>query len=153
MKILEINQPDSQISEVIEIKSSRNEVINSASIDIEWVSYQGKYQHSKTKIYAAAFCTNWGERIVLHISNYSPSEFPNPEKALISDILFYYNQFPQTFGWYTTGITIYDENTGERLRGRDSDFFILHQRCLYYNLDSPFEIGYKGSYIALKKGS
>ena len=81
------------------------------------------------------------------------SEFPNPERALIKDILFYFYHFPLTFGWYTTGIAVYNDKTGKRIRGKDSDFFILHQRCLYYNLDSPFEIGYKGSYISLKKGS
>ncbi len=153
MKLLQINKSTSQINKINKIKSYRNEVINSASIDLEWVSYKGKYRHIETKIYAAAFCTNWGERIVLHISNYNESEFSNPERALIKDILFYFDQFPLTFGWYSTGITVYDDKTGNRVRGRDSDFFILHQRCLYYNLNSPFEIGYKGSYISLKKGS
>jgi hypothetical protein len=153
MKLLEINKPNSEFNEIKEIKSYRNEVINSASLDLEWIPYKGKYQHNKTQIYAAAFCTNWGQRIVLHISKYQNSKHPNPEKALIMDILFYFNQFPVTFGWYTTGIAVYDDKTGKRIMGKDSDFFLLHQRCLYYNLDSPFEIGYKGSYIALKKGS
>ena len=40
-----------------------------------------------------------------------------------------------------------------RIKGRDSDFFILHQRCLFYNLDSPFEIGYSGRLYSLKKDS
>lgn len=141
------------ISEVIDIKSYRDEVINSASLDLEWIPYKGKYQNDKTKIFAAAFCTNWGERIVLHISKYEKSNYQYPEKELIKDILFYFNQFPLTFGWYTTGIAVYDDKNGKRLRGRDSDFFTLHQRCLFYNLDSPFEIGYKGNYMAVKKGS
>jgi DNA polymerase elongation subunit (family B) len=127
--------------------------MDSASVDLEWISYKGKYHHSKTKIYAAAFCTNWGERIVLHISKYKAPKYPNPEKALIQQILFYFNQFSLTFGWYTTGITVYDEKTGERLRGRDSDFYILHQRCMFYNLESPFELGYSGRYITLKRDS
>ena len=80
-------------------------------------------------------------------------KYPNPEKALIQDILFYFNQFPLTFGWYTTGIAVFDEKTGNWKTGRDSDFFILRQRCLLYNLDSPFEIGYSGNYITLKKDS
>ncbi len=63
---------------------------------------------------AASFCTNWGERIVLHKSDHINN--PNPEKALIQDILFYLNQFPLTFGWYTTGVTVYDEGTGLRMR-------------------------------------
>lgn len=137
----------------MKIESHRDEVINSASVDIEWISFKGKYHHGKTMIYAAAFCTNWGERIVLHISEYKAPKYPNPEKALIQQILFYFNQFPQTFGWYTTGVAIYDEKTGERLRGRDSDFYILHQRCLFHNLDSPFEVGYSGRYITLKRDS
>ena len=83
----------------------------------------------------ACFCTNWGERIVLHISKYSTN--PNPEKALIQDILFYLNQFPLTFGWYSTGVAVYDDRGFNRVRGRDSDFFVLHQRCIFHQLSSP----------------
>ncbi len=123
---------------------------------MEWIPYKGKYNHSKTQIFAAAFCTNWGERITLHICKYKNSENQNPEKALIEDILFYFNQFPLTFGWYTTGVAIskYDSRKKAfQLKGRDSDFFILHQRCLFHKIESPFEIGYNGKYITLKKGS
>jgi len=73
------------------IENYRPEVKNSAAFDLEWLPYKGKYEHTKTKIYAASFCTNWGERIVLHISKYSTN--PNPEKVLIQDILFYLIQF------------------------------------------------------------
>jgi DNA polymerase, archaea type len=138
-------------TDVRDIKNNRQEVLNSASLDLEWIPYTDKYQHSKTQIFAAAFCTNWGERIVLHVSNYKQNQYP--EKALIEDILFYFNQFPLTFGWYTTGIAVYDNKNGNRIKGRDSDFFILHQRCLFYNLYSPFEIGYNQQYIALRKTS
>ena len=67
---------------------------------------------------------------MLHISWYS--DRPNPEKALIQDILFYLNQFPLTFGWY--------DDTGLRIKGRDSDFFVLHQRCVFHHLISPIEV-------------
>lgn len=119
------------------IESYTLEVKNSASLDLEWIPYKGKYQHDKTQIFAACFCTNWGERIILHISIYANCS--NPEKALIKDILFYLNQFPLTFGWYTTGMALYD-NSGLRIKGRDSDLFILHQRCLLYGLRSPVEV-------------
>lgn len=119
------------------IECDRPEVKDTATIDLEWNPYKGKYEHTKTKIFAACFCTNWGERIVLHISRYSES--PIPEKTLIQDILFYLNQFPLTFGWYTTGVAVYDD-TGHRIKGRDSDFFVLHQRCIFYNLTSPIEV-------------
>ncbi len=132
----------------IEIKNYIQEILNSASLVLEWLSYKGQYQHSNTQIFAAAFCTNWGERIVLHISKYKT---PNPEKSLLQDILFYFNQFPLTFGWYTTGVAVYDDK-GNRKEGRDSDF-IMHQRCMYHNLESSFEIGYNGKYIGLKKDS
>ena len=57
------------------------------------------------------------------------------------DILFYLNQFSLTFGWYTTGVAVYDNTGFNRVRGRDSDFFfILHQRCIFYNLTSPIEV-------------
>jgi DNA polymerase, archaea type len=127
------------------IESCRTEVQNSASVDLEWIPYKGKYSHDKTKIFAACFCTNWGERIILHISKYS-NNCSNPEKALIEDILFYLNQFPLTFGWYTTGVALYD-NSGLRIKGHDSDFFILHQRCLLYHLRSPIEV--KNTYTRL----
>jgi DNA polymerase elongation subunit (family B) len=119
------------------IESYRDEIINSASFDFEWIPFKGKYQHDKTKLYAACFCTNWGERVVLHISKYSNKV--SPERALIQDILFYLNQFPLTFGWYSTGVAVYDDQ-GNRVRGRDSDLFILHQRCLLYGVQSPIEL-------------
>lgn len=119
------------------IESYRDEVINSASFDLEWLPFKGEYRHNKTKIYAASFCTNWGERILLHISRYEDKA--SAEQALIRDILFYLDQFPLTFGWYTTGITVYDA-ARNRTKGRDSDLFILHQRCLLYGLSSPIEL-------------
>jgi DNA polymerase, archaea type len=130
----------------LKIESYQPEVLNSASIDLEWSPYKGKYSHEKTRIFAACFCTNWGERIVLHISDYLCLE--NPEMELIRDILSYLEQFPLTLGWYTTGIAIFD-SCGNRKKGRDSDFFILHQRCLLYNLESPFEV--KENYVKFKK--
>jgi DNA polymerase elongation subunit (family B) len=126
------------------IESYKAEVQNSASIDLEWIAYKGKYSHEKTKIFAACFCTNWGERIILHISKYANCS--NPEKELIKDVLFYLSQFPLTFGWYTTGAAVYD-SSDLRIKGRDSDFFILHQRCLLYGLRSPIEV--KQSYTRL----
>jgi DNA polymerase, archaea type len=119
------------------IENHRSEVEKSASMDIEWIPFKGRYAHDKTKIFAACFCTNSGQRIVLHRSRYSDK--PNPEKALIQDILFCLNQFPLTFGWYTTGVAVYDD-TGHRVKGRDSDFFVLHQRCIFYHLTSPIEV-------------
>ena len=132
---------------LVKIESYQLEVLNSASIDLEWTPYKGKYSHDKTQIFAACFCTNWGDRIILHISDYYHIS-ENPEKNLIEDILFYFEQFALTFGWYTTGIAIFDSD-GNRKKGRDSDFFILHHRCLLYNLDSPFEI--KERYIKFKE--
>jgi DNA polymerase, archaea type len=121
-----------------EIDSDRPEVENSASIDLEWIPYKGRYEHDKTKIFAACFCANWGKRIVLHISRYSDRR--DPEKGLIEDIVSYLNQFPLSFGWYSTGVAVYDEATGLRVRGRDSDLFVLHQRCIFYHLSSPVEV-------------
>jgi DNA polymerase, archaea type len=50
------------------------------------------------------------------------------------------NQFPLTFGWYSTGVTVYDNTGLNRIKGRDSDFFVLHQRCTLYHLTSPIEV-------------
>ena len=128
------------------IESYRPEVKNSASIDLEWIPYKGKYEDHKTKIFAACLCTNWGDRIELHISGYVGS--PDPEKALIQDILLYLNQFPLTFGWYSTGVEVYDDNTGLRVRGHNSDLFLLHQRCIFHHLSSPVEL--KKTYARFK---
>lgn len=128
----------------LKIKSNRSEVKNSASFDFEWVKYKGRYEHSKTRIFGASFCTNLGEKVGLHISRYAG------EKALIQDILWYLNQFPLTFGWYSTGIVIYDEK-GNRIKGRDSDLFILHQRCIFHHLRSPVEVTKKYTRLTNKK--
>jgi hypothetical protein len=106
------------------IKSNQPEVKESAAIDLEWIPYKGRYEHGKTKIYAACFCTNEGKKIALHISN-----FPT-ERELVQSILHYFTQFPLTFGWYSTGLAVYDDNDiNLRFKGRDSDHFILHERC------------------------
>jgi DNA polymerase, archaea type len=57
------------------------------------------------------------------------------------------NQFPLAFGWYTTGVAVYDD-AGHRVKGRDSDFFVLHQRCIFYHLTSPVEV--RKAYTRLK---
>jgi DNA polymerase, archaea type len=123
-----------QLEPVIKIKSNRPEVINSVHLDFEWVPYKGKYEHHKTHIYEASFCTNQGERTTLHISNY-----PDQEKGLLEDILFHLKQFPLTFGWYSSSVVVYDKETGQS-DGIDSDLFLLHQRCSYHNLTSPIEV-------------
>ena len=112
------------------IESYRDEVINSASFDLEWIPFKGKYQHDKTKVYAACFCTNWGERIVLHISRYA--DMVSPEKALLQDTLFYLDQFPLTFGWYSTGLAVYDEQ-GNRVKGLTCLFYIKDACYIVYN--------------------
>ena len=70
---------------------------------------------------------NWGERIVLYISKYDTS---NPEKSLIQDILFYFNQFPLTFGWYTTGVAVYDDKDN-RKEGRETLIFLFYTTDAY----------------------
>jgi DNA polymerase, archaea type len=117
-------------------------VKNSASIDLEWVPYTGEYSHTKTKVISAAFCTNLGTKIVLHISQFE--KYANPERQLILAILKYLDNFNLTFGWYTTGIAKYDPNTRDYLDGRDSDFFILDKRCKYHNLPSPVAYSQSG---------
>src|SRR5919107_1418090 len=97
-------------------------VRNSASLDFEWLPYKGGYSDDKTRLTAAAFCTNQGTRIVLHISQFE--KYPNPERQLILAIIRYLDKFDLTFGWYTTGVAKYDQNTGDYLDGKDSDFFI-----------------------------
>jgi hypothetical protein len=124
---------------------SNNKLRNSASIDFEWLPYKGVYSHEKTKLTAAAFCTNQGTKIILHISQFEKLSYPNPERQLILAIIRYLNKFDLTFGWYTTGVAKYDENTGDYLDGRDSDFFILDKRCEFHNIESPIAYSKSGS--------
>jgi DNA polymerase, archaea type len=37
-------------------------------------------------------------------------------------------------------VAVYADTCLNRVRGRDSDFFVLHQRCIFYHLTSPIEI-------------
>jgi len=117
--------------------NNHNNVIrNSASVDLEWIPYKGEYTHEKTKLTTAAFCTNLGTKIVLHISHFEKHS-ANPEKQLILAILKYLDTFDLTFGWYTTGVVKYDPKTGDYVEGKDSDFFILDKRCELHNIASP----------------
>jgi DNA polymerase elongation subunit (family B) len=120
----------------LKISSNNKLVRNSASIDFEWLPYKGVYSHKKTKL-TAAFCTNQGTRIVLHISQFEKLPHPNPERQLILAIIRYLNKFDLTFGWYTTGVAKYDPEAGDYLDGRDSDFFILDKRCELHKIESP----------------
>jgi DNA polymerase, archaea type len=129
----------------IKINNNNKLVRNSASIDIEWLPYKGVYSHEKTKLTAAAFCTNQGARIVLHISQFEKLSYPNAERQLILAIIRYLNKFDLIFGWYTTGVAKYDENTGDYLDGRDSDFFILDKRCEFHKIESPIPYSKSGS--------
>ena len=119
----------------LEIYSNNKLVRDSAAIDLEWSVYTGVYSHEKTGLISASFCTNLGTRIVLHISQFQCH--PHPERQLILRILDYLNKFPLTFGWYTTGVAMYDPKTGDYIGGKDSDFFILDQRCKLYGIMSP----------------
>jgi DNA polymerase, archaea type len=117
--------------------NNHNNIIrNSASIDLEWIPYAGDYSHDKTKLTAAAFCTNLGTKIVLHISQFEKYS-TTPERQLILAILSCLDKFDLTFGWYTTGIAKYDPKTGDYVEGKDSDFFILDKRCQLHNIPSP----------------
>jgi DNA polymerase, archaea type len=128
-----------------EICSNNKLVRNSASVDFEWLPYKGVYSHDKTRLTAAAFCTNQGTRIVFHISQFEKLSYPSPERQLLLAVLRYLDKFELTFGWYTTGVAKYDENTGDYLDGKDSDFFILDKRCEFHNIPSPIAYSKSGS--------
>lgn len=82
-------------------------VQNSASIDFEWIPFEGEYTHDKTQITSAAFCTNNGQRIVLHISHFK--DYPTPERKLIKRIIRILNTFNLTYGWNSTGVRRYNK--------------------------------------------
>jgi DNA polymerase, archaea type len=50
------------------IGSNNKLVKNSASIDFEWLPYKGVYSHEKTKLTAAAFCTNQGTDCIAYFT-------------------------------------------------------------------------------------
>ena len=126
------------------IKSNNLLVQNSASIDFEWIPFEGEYSHNKTQITSAAFCTNNGERTVLHISRFK--HYSNPERKLIKIIIENLNKYYLTFGWYSTGVRNYNEKKN-KYEGNYSDLFLLHQRCIYHGIEdlSPIALGHRNS--------
>jgi hypothetical protein len=87
-------------------------IINSSiPFDLEWIPFEGEYSHDKTRITSAAFCTNRGKRIVLHISRFK--QYPNPERKLIKHIIDNLNRFNITFGLYSTGVRKFNKKTGQ----------------------------------------
>jgi hypothetical protein len=69
---------------------------NYVAFDLEWKEDNGI--GSRT-VYAAAFVDNYGNKKVLHISDFAGSE-PALLRAIIDEIL----KYPASIGWYTTGI-------------------------------------------------
>jgi hypothetical protein len=60
------NEEDEEHPEKSMIINGSNPLVqNSASIDLEWIPFEGEYCHNKTRITSAAFCTNQGKRTVL----------------------------------------------------------------------------------------
>jgi DNA polymerase elongation subunit (family B) len=122
---------------------------NSAAIDLEWIPFEGEYSHDKTRITSAAFCTNQGKRIVLHISRFK--QYPNPERKLIKHVVDNLNEFNTTFGWYSTGVRRFSEKK-QKYEGQYSDLFLLHQRCIYHEIEnlSPIALGRRSNTPYLK---
>jgi len=131
------------------IYSEHELVKDSVSFDMEWIPFTGPYWHNKTRILAASFCTNTGERIVLHINNYKDNE-----RALVVDIVKVLSQFNLVFVWFGTNIARYEYNESTleyvKLDGIYTDYFILHQRCLFYGIFSPIRLLAGGRTALLK---
>src|SRR5215217_1495782 len=134
------------------VKTNNPLVQNSASIDFEWIPFEGEYRHDKTQITSAAFCSNEGKRTVLHISRFK--HYPNPERKLIKIIIDNMNKYNLTFGWYSTGVRKYNEKKN-KYEGHYSDLFLLHQRCIYHGIEdlSPIELGKRSSTPYFKENS
>ena len=148
-------------------------LINSASIDLEWIPYNGPYTHNKTMIYSAAFVEpDIVTNTILHIADMTtiplidkvtnrivadPYQYMGDlqaEKRLILRIIELLLKYNLTIGWYSTGIRVYgsdNNNNSELFRGQDSDLFILHQRCLLHKINSPIGFTRKGSPYVLNR--
>jgi Bifunctional DNA primase/polymerase, N-terminal len=114
------------------------------AFDFEWLEFAtGEQQvgsigsiniNKGTQIAAAAFADNQGNKKVIHISDFS--NYDNPERELLININQEIIKFDFSIGWYSTGVAIYHEDTGEYLNGVDSDLAVLHNRCLANGVDS-----------------
>lgn len=126
------------------INSDNPLVQNSASIDFEWTPFEGEYRHDKTLFTSAAFCTNNGERIVLHISRFKG--YSNPERILVKYIINNFSKFDLTLGWNSTGVRRYNKKKNV-YEGYYSDLYLLHQRCVYHGIEdlSPIALGQKSN--------
>ena len=69
-------------------------------------------------------------------------QYPNPERKLIKHIIDNLNKFDRTFGWYSTGVRKFNTTKG-KFEGHYSDLFLLHQRCIYHEIEnlSPIALG------------
>src|SRR5215469_11149475 len=132
------------VTKLMIINSNNPLVESSAAIDLEWIPFEEEYSHDNTRIICAAFCTNQGKRIVLHISRFK--QYPNPERKLIKQIIDNLDTFNITFGWYSTGIRRFSEKR-QRYEGQYSDLFLLHQRCIHHEIEdlSPIALGEKSN--------
>jgi hypothetical protein len=121
-----------------------------AAFDLEWITPSDESSSAGfaaanltgTKITSAAFVDSNGVSKVLHISDYSDSD--SPEYELLVDINKELLKYDYSFGWYSTGVAIYHEDTQEYLEGVDSDLAVLHSRCLGNGVDSIVDFNHKG---------
>jgi DNA polymerase elongation subunit (family B) len=84
-----------------------------------WISWDLEWDPLTSKVYAAGFLNYKGERQVLHIQD---PEFGNDEGKLLDKILELIMKYPVSFGYYSTGIELWNG------KGKDSDLMVLHKR-------------------------
>ena len=76
-----------------------------------------------------------------------------PEKDLVRDIIRQLNAFDVMLTWAGSAVPRKnkgDEDDPDHVNGIYGDFYILHQRCEFHNIDSPFKFEYENARPDLK---
>jgi hypothetical protein len=113
--------------------------------DFEWASYPDS--NGEQKFRAASFVDSNGAKKVLLIEDYERQFGDKAEYALLIEIVNYLSKYDYCFGWYSSGVEVYDE-IKQRKKGKNSDLVMLDKRLKSNRLSSSSSVvGYTKSGI------
>ena len=110
--------------------------------DFEWAPLPDA--NGEQKFRAASFVDNNGSKKVLLIEDYAKQFGGKAECALLIEVVNYLSKYDYSFGWYSSGVEVYDE-LKHRTKGKNSDLVMLDKRLKANGIQSV--IGYTQSGI------
>ena len=113
--------------------------------DFEWASYPDS--NGEQKFRAASFVDSNGAKKVLLIEDYERQFGDKAEYAMLIEIVNYLSKYDYCFGWYSSGVEVYDE-IKQLKKGKNSDLVMLDKRLKANGLSSSSSVvGYAQSGI------